>query len=71
MYIIYEFFNRNVLLVGSEGVAAEFETKWIGWPGVDVYDVVEEKALSKSLAEIVRIEIHELFIYLMIKFSIN
>ena len=38
-----------------EGVAAEFETKWVGWPGVDVYDVVGKNALSKSLADMVRI----------------
>ncbi|CAA7039686.1 unnamed protein product [Microthlaspi erraticum] len=34
-------------LLGLKG----FETKWIGWPGVDVYDVVGKKALSTALAE--------------------
>ncbi|KAL0891134.1 hypothetical protein Bca101_015117 [Brassica carinata] len=29
----------------------EFETKWIGWPGVDVHDAVGKKALSIALAE--------------------
>ncbi|KAL0704361.1 hypothetical protein Bca4012_070786 [Brassica carinata] len=39
------------LVSGLLGVAAEFETKWVGWPGVDVYDVVGKNALSKSLAD--------------------
>ncbi|RID57837.1 hypothetical protein BRARA_F01187 [Brassica rapa] len=39
------------LISGLLGVAAEFETKWVGWPGVDVYDVVGKNALSKSLAD--------------------
>ncbi|CAH8381179.1 unnamed protein product [Eruca vesicaria subsp. sativa] len=39
------------LVSGLLGVAAEFETKWVGWPGVDVYDVAGKNALSKSLAE--------------------
>lgn len=38
-----------------EGVAAQFDTKWVGWPGVDVCDEVGKKALSKSLAKMVRI----------------
>ncbi|XP_010438594.1 PREDICTED: probable alpha,alpha-trehalose-phosphate synthase [UDP-forming] 4 [Camelina sativa] len=29
----------------------EFETKWIGWPGVDVHDAVGKKTLSVALAE--------------------
>ncbi|ESQ54516.1 hypothetical protein EUTSA_v10026761mg [Eutrema salsugineum] len=29
----------------------EFETKWIGWPGVDVHDAIGKKALSVALAE--------------------
>jgi len=28
---------------------------YIGWPGFDVYDEVEKDAVSKSLAEMVRI----------------
>ncbi|ESQ35105.1 hypothetical protein EUTSA_v10006809mg [Eutrema salsugineum] len=33
------------------GVTAQFDTKWVGWPGFDVYNEVEKNALSKSLAE--------------------
>ncbi|KAL1224159.1 putative alpha,alpha-trehalose-phosphate synthase [UDP-forming] 2 [Cardamine amara subsp. amara] len=33
------------------GVTAQFDTKWVGWPGVDVYDEVGKNALSKALAE--------------------
>lgn len=33
----------------------EFETKWIGWPGVDVHDAVGKKALSIALAEKVNV----------------
>ncbi|KAL1203079.1 putative alpha,alpha-trehalose-phosphate synthase [UDP-forming] 4 [Cardamine amara subsp. amara] len=29
----------------------EFETKWIGWPGVDVHDAVGKETLSIALAE--------------------
>ncbi|KAG7622008.1 unnamed protein product [Arabidopsis thaliana] len=29
----------------------EFETKWIGWPGVDVHDAIGKKTLSITLAE--------------------
>ncbi|ESQ35106.1 hypothetical protein EUTSA_v10009417mg [Eutrema salsugineum] len=39
------------LVSGLLGVTAQFDTKWVGWPGVDVYDEVEKRALSKSLAE--------------------
>ncbi|KAF8080678.1 hypothetical protein N665_0929s0030 [Sinapis alba] len=39
------------LISGLLGVAAEFETKWVGWPGVDVYDVAGKNELSKSLTE--------------------
>ncbi|CAA7056687.1 unnamed protein product [Microthlaspi erraticum] len=39
------------LVSGLLGVAAQFDTKWVGWPGVDVYDEVEKRALSKALAE--------------------
>lgn len=38
-----------------EGVTSQLDTKWVGWPGVDVYTEVEKNALTKSLAEMVRI----------------
>lgn len=37
-----------------KGVTAQFDTKWVGWPGVDVYDEAGKNALSKSLAKVVR-----------------
>ncbi|CAH2037263.1 unnamed protein product [Thlaspi arvense] len=39
------------LVSGLLGVRAQFDTKWIGWPGVDVYDDVGKKSLCSSLAE--------------------
>lgn len=35
-----------------EGVK-EFDTRWIGWAGVNVHDEVGQKALTKALAEMV------------------
>lgn len=43
----------------------EFETKWIGWPGVDVYDAVGKKALSIALAEKVRKDFEKSHIYIL------
>ncbi|KAG7591950.1 Alpha-alpha-trehalose-phosphate synthase [Arabidopsis thaliana x Arabidopsis arenosa] len=39
------------LVSGLLGVTSQFDTKWVGWPGVDVYNEVEKNALTKSLAE--------------------
>ncbi|RID57838.1 hypothetical protein BRARA_F01188 [Brassica rapa] len=33
------------------GVTDQYDTKWVGWPGFDVYNEVEKTALSKSLAQ--------------------
>ena len=41
----------------------EFETKWIGLPGVDVHDAVGKKALSIALAEKVHVLILNSHIY--------
>jgi len=40
---------------GFEGITSQFDTKWVGWPGVDVHDEIEKNALTESLAEMVRI----------------
>ncbi|VVA91593.1 unnamed protein product [Arabis nemorensis] len=39
------------LVSGLLGVTAQFDTKWVGWPGVDVYGEVGKEALSESLGE--------------------
>jgi trehalose 6-phosphate synthase/phosphatase len=39
-------------VVSVEGVK-EFDTRWIGWAGVNVPDEVGQKALTKALAEMV------------------
>ena len=39
-------------IVSAEGVK-EFDTRWIGWAGVNVPDEVGQKALTKALAEMV------------------
>lgn len=41
-------------VVSVEGVK-EFDTRWIGWAGVNVPDEVGQKALTKALAEMVLI----------------
>ncbi|XP_010480504.1 PREDICTED: probable alpha,alpha-trehalose-phosphate synthase [UDP-forming] 2 [Camelina sativa] len=40
------------LVSGLLGVTSQFDTKWVGWPGVDVINEVEKAALSKSLTEV-------------------
>jgi len=40
------------LVVSVEGVK-EFDTRWIGWAGVNVPDDVGRRALTKALAEMV------------------
>lgn len=39
-------------VVCVEGVK-EFDTRWIGWAGVNVPDEVGQRALTKALAEMV------------------
>ncbi|CAN8312348.1 unnamed protein product [Cochlearia groenlandica] len=39
------------LVCGLLGVTAQYDTKWVGWPGVDVHDELGKNTLSKSLAE--------------------
>lgn len=39
-----------LILYINKGVK-EFEARWIGWAGVNVPDVVGQKALTKALAE--------------------
>ena len=38
------------------GVTDQYDTKWVGWPGFDVYNEVEKTALSESLAHMVCID---------------
>ncbi|KAG7654566.1 Trehalose-phosphatase [Arabidopsis suecica] len=39
------------LVSGLLGITSQFDTKWVGWPGVDVHDEIEKNALTESLAE--------------------
>lgn len=39
-------------VVSVEGVK-EFDTRWIGWAGLNVPDEVGQKALTKALSEMV------------------
>jgi len=45
------------LVVFVEGVK-EFDTRWIGWAGVNVPDDVGQRALTKALAEMVLSQIY-------------
>lgn len=45
----------------------EFDTRWIGWPGVNVPDDVGQEALTKALAEMV----FNLFLCFWLKFVSN
>lgn len=50
LFVIWKVHALTLCSISCKGVS-EFETRWIGWAGVNVSDEVGKKALTRALAE--------------------